>query len=227
VHRGRPCSCRLFRHGAMSPPSSADRSHRLSMPPDEWADGGCDGLRAPLISVLWRLSASAARSLVGCTGVTVTFGVYEFCCGTAWRLISSRTRNARTDACQYDAPLASVAYVHRWWGVPADGHECKVVIGIHEPTPFVVMAAAVAGLGSRAVCAAFTAAMTAYGGSSELLTDNERRSQRPVRQGVSGRVLIERIPRASGASPRSHKTTPRKAAFGPADPRPESALHRR
>jgi transposase InsO family protein len=94
----------------------------------------------------------------------------------------------------------------------ADGSELKIVTGIDDHSRFCVLAAVVRRATARAVCAAFIAAMTAYGIPEEVLTDNGKvftgRFTRPV--GVE--VLFGRICRENGivarlTKPRSPTTT--------------------
>lgn len=94
----------------------------------------------------------------------------------------------------------------------ADGRECKVVTGIDDHSRFVVMATVVADPGARAVCAAFTAAMAAYGVPSEVLTDNEKQFTGRFTKPYPAEVLFERIFRENGITtrltkPRSPTTT--------------------
>jgi transposase InsO family protein len=53
----------------------------------------------------------------------------------------------------------------------AGGRECKLVTGIDDHSRFVVIATVVAQPSARAVCQAFTEALTRYGVPSEVLTD--------------------------------------------------------
>lgn len=110
------------------------------------------------------------------------------------------------------------APMHLWQldivgGLPlADGRECKLLTGIDDHSRFIVIAAVLAAPSSRAVCAAFAAAMRRYGVPSEVLTDNggqfSGRHHRP--QPVE--VLFERVCRENGITqrltkPRSPTTT--------------------
>ena len=54
----------------------------------------------------------------------------------------------------------------------AGGRECKVITGIDDHSRFCVIAAVVMRATARAVCLAFTAAMTEYGIPFEVLTGN-------------------------------------------------------
>ena len=53
----------------------------------------------------------------------------------------------------------------------ADGTECKVITGMDDHSRFCVIATVVRRATGRAVCAAFVAAMAAYGIPDEVLTD--------------------------------------------------------
>jgi transposase InsO family protein len=93
-----------------------------------------------------------------------------------------------------------------------DGRECKLVTGIDDHARFVVMATVVSEPGARAVCAAFTAAMTAYGVPSEVLTDNGKQFTGRYTKPYQAEVLFERICRENGITarltkPRSPTTT--------------------
>ncbi len=94
----------------------------------------------------------------------------------------------------------------------ADGRECKLVTGIDDHARFVVMATVVAEPSARAVCAAFTAAMSAYGVPSEVLTDNGKQFTGRFTKPYPAEVLFERICRENGITtrltkPRSPTTT--------------------
>lgn len=94
----------------------------------------------------------------------------------------------------------------------ADGRECKLVTGIDDHARFVVMATVVTEPSARAVCAAFTAAMTAYGVPSEVLTDNGKQFTGRFTKPYPAEVLFERICRENGITtrltkPRSPTTT--------------------
>jgi transposase InsO family protein len=94
----------------------------------------------------------------------------------------------------------------------ADGRECKLVTGIDDHSRFVVIAAVVTEPSARAVCAAFTAAMTRYGVPSEVLTDNGKQFTGRYTQPRPAEVLFERICRENGITarltkPRSPTTT--------------------
>jgi hypothetical protein len=91
----------------------------------------------------------------------------------------------------------------------ADGRECKLVTGIDDHARFVVMATVVAEPGARAVCAAFTAAMAAYGVPSEVLTDNGKQFTGRFTKPYPAEVLFERIcPALRGARPNSEPLPP-------------------
>ena len=87
----------------------------------------------------------------------------------------------------------------------ADGRECKVVTGIDDHSRFVVVVAVVADPGSRAVCAAFSAAMTAYGVPLEVLTDNGKQFTGRFTKPYPAEVIFERICRENGITTRLTK----------------------
>jgi hypothetical protein len=53
----------------------------------------------------------------------------------------------------------------------ADGRDCKVITGIDDHSRFCVIATVVMRATARAVCLAFTTAMSEYGIPGEVLTD--------------------------------------------------------
>jgi transposase InsO family protein len=94
----------------------------------------------------------------------------------------------------------------------ADGRECKVITGIDDHSRFCVIAAVVMRATARAVCLAFTAAMTEYGIPSEVLTDNGKQFTGRFGKPRPAEVLFERICRENGITqrltkPRSPTTT--------------------
>jgi transposase InsO family protein len=94
----------------------------------------------------------------------------------------------------------------------ADGRECKLVTGIDDHSRFVVISTVVTEPSARAVCQAFTAAMTRHGVPSEVLTDNGKQFTGRFTKPYPAEVLFERICRENGIStrltkPRSPKTT--------------------
>jgi hypothetical protein len=96
--------------------------------------------------------------------------------------------------------------------VAAGGRECKLVTGIDDHSRFVVIAAVVAQPSARAVCQAFTEALTRYGVPSEVLTDNGKQFTGRFTKPLPAEVLFERICRENGITqrltkPRSPTTT--------------------
>jgi hypothetical protein len=94
----------------------------------------------------------------------------------------------------------------------ADGRECKLVTGIDDHSRFVVIATVVTEPSARAVCEAFSAAMTRYGVPSEVLTDNGKQFTGRFTKPYPAEVLFERICRENGITtrltkPRSPTTT--------------------
>jgi transposase InsO family protein len=94
----------------------------------------------------------------------------------------------------------------------ADGRECKLVTGIDDHSRFVVIAPVVTEPSARAVCQAFTAAMTRHGVPSEVLTDNGKQFTGRFTKPYPAEVLFERICRENGITtrltkPRSPTTT--------------------
>lgn len=94
----------------------------------------------------------------------------------------------------------------------AGGRECKLVTGIDDHSRFVVIATVVTEPSARAVCTAFTAAMSRYGVPSEVLTDNGKQFTGRFTKPYPAEVLFERICRENGITtrltkPRSPTTT--------------------
>lgn len=94
----------------------------------------------------------------------------------------------------------------------ADGRECKLVTGIDDHSRFVVSSTVVTEPSARAVCEAFSAAMTRYGVPSEVLTDNGKQFTGRFTKPYPAEVLFERICRENGITtrltkPRSPTTT--------------------
>jgi hypothetical protein len=88
-----------------------------------------------------------------------------------------------------------------------NGTERKAAVdgGAGSHARFVMMATVVAEPGARAVCAAFTAAMAAYGVSSEVLTDNGKQFTRRFTKPYPAEVLFERVCREDGITTRLTK----------------------
>jgi len=93
----------------------------------------------------------------------------------------------------------------------ADGSEVKILTGVDDHSRYCVVAAVMRRATGRAVCQAFTAALTRHGIPSEILTDNGKqftgRFNRPPVE-----VLFDRICRENGiehalTKPRSPTTT--------------------
>ena len=82
----------------------------------------------------------------------------------------------------------------------ADGRECKVITGIDDHSRFCVIAAVVMRATARAVCLAFTAAMTEYGIPSEVLTDNGKQFTGRFGKPRPAEVMFERICREASPS---------------------------
>ncbi|MFF3991677.1 IS481 family transposase [Streptomyces sp. NPDC001797] len=95
----------------------------------------------------------------------------------------------------------------------ADGRELKLVTGVDDHSRFCVIAAVVERATGRAVCAAFAAALMAFGCPEEVLTDNGKQfTGRFGTPGPSTEVLFDRICRLNGikhrlTKPRSPTTT--------------------
>jgi transposase InsO family protein len=94
----------------------------------------------------------------------------------------------------------------------SDGRECKLVTGIDDHSRFVVIATVVTEPSARAVCEAFSAAMTRHGVPSEVLTDNGKQFTGRFTKPYPAEVLFERICRENGITtqltkPRSPTTT--------------------
>ncbi|MBO2458172.1 transposase family protein [Actinomadura sp. LCR2-06] len=94
----------------------------------------------------------------------------------------------------------------------ADGRECKLVTGIDDHSRFIVIAQVVAQPSGRAVCQAFTDAMSRYGVPSEVLSDNGKQFTGRFTKPFPAEVMFERICRENGITarltkPRSPTTT--------------------
>jgi transposase len=87
----------------------------------------------------------------------------------------------------------------------AGGRECKVITGIDDHSRFCVIAAVVMRATARAVCLAFTAAMTEYGISFEVLTGNGKQFTGRFGKPRPAEVLSGRICRESGITQRLTK----------------------
>ncbi|MEU4235267.1 IS481 family transposase [Nonomuraea sp. NPDC026600] len=94
----------------------------------------------------------------------------------------------------------------------ADGSEAKLITGVDDHSRFCVIASVVARSTGRMVCAAFAAAMRAYGVPLEILTDNGKQFTGRFGGPKAGEVLFERICRQNGITlrhtpPRTPTTT--------------------
>lgn len=94
----------------------------------------------------------------------------------------------------------------------ADGRECKLVTGIDDHSRFMVITQVVVEPSGRAVCQAFTDAMSRYGVPSEVLTDNGKQFTGRFTKPFPAEVLFEKICRENGITarltkPRSPTTT--------------------
>lgn len=94
----------------------------------------------------------------------------------------------------------------------ADGSETKIVTGVDDHSRFCVIATVVRRATGRAVCAAFTDALHAYGFPDEVLTDNGKQFTGRFTKPRPAEVLFERICRENGivarnTKPRSPTTT--------------------
>jgi transposase InsO family protein len=94
----------------------------------------------------------------------------------------------------------------------ADGSEAKLITGVDDHSRFCVIASVVARPTGRLVCAAFAAAMRAYGVPLEVLTDNGKQFTGRFGGPKAGEVLFERVCRENGiklrhTAPRTPTTT--------------------
>nr|WP_084196103.1 IS481 family transposase [Streptosporangium amethystogenes] len=94
----------------------------------------------------------------------------------------------------------------------ADGGECKLITGVDDHSRFCVIASVVARPTGRQVCAAFAAAMRAFGVPLEVLTDNGKQFTGRFGGPKAGEVLFERVCRENGirllhTRPRTPTTT--------------------
>jgi transposase InsO family protein len=94
----------------------------------------------------------------------------------------------------------------------ADGRKCKVITGIDGHSRFCVIATVIARATARAVCLAFTTAMSDYGIPCEVLSDNGKQFTGRFGKPRPAEVLFERICRENGITqrltrPRSPTTT--------------------
>ncbi|WP_412740792.1 IS481 family transposase [Krasilnikovia sp. MM14-A1259] len=94
----------------------------------------------------------------------------------------------------------------------ADGSETKIVTGVDDHSRFCVIATVVRRATGRAVCAAFTDALRAYGFPDEVLTDNGKQFTGRFTKPRPAEVMFERICRENGivarnTKPRSPTTT--------------------
>jgi transposase InsO family protein len=83
-----------------------------------------------------------------------------------------------------------------------DAAECKLVTGVDDHSRFCVLARVVEQATSRAVCAAFTAALDRWGVPEEVLTDNGRQFTGRYGKPRPAEVLFERILRDNGITQR-------------------------
>jgi transposase-like protein len=136
----------------------------------------------------WQLSAGVSRSTV-----------YRVL--VRRHLIEPVSRRRRRDSCRRWERSAAMEL----WQMDvtaslflAGGRECKVITGIDDHSRFCVIAAVVMRATARAVCLAFTAAMTEYGISFEVLTGNGKQFTGRFGKPRPAEVLSGRICRESG-----------------------------
>jgi transposase InsO family protein len=80
----------------------------------------------------------------------------------------------------------------------ADGSEAKLISGIDDHSRFAVIGVVVARATSRAVCAAFVAALAEYGVPEQVLTDNGKQFTGKYGRPRPSEVLFDRICRMNG-----------------------------
>jgi len=80
----------------------------------------------------------------------------------------------------------------------ADGRECKLISGIDDHSRYCVIATVVSRATSRAVCAAFVAALESYGVPEEVLTDNGIQFTGKYLRPRPTEVLFDKICRHNG-----------------------------
>ncbi|MEU0518904.1 IS481 family transposase [Streptosporangium sp. NPDC006007] len=85
----------------------------------------------------------------------------------------------------------------------ADGRELKLISGIDDHSRFIVIAQLVVRASGRAVCAAFAAALRAFGVPDEVLTDNGKQFTGRFTKPRASEVLFERICRENGITART------------------------
>ncbi|GGQ36068.1 IS481 family transposase [Streptosporangium pseudovulgare] len=85
----------------------------------------------------------------------------------------------------------------------ADGRELKLISGIDDHSRFIVIAQLVVRASGRAVCAAFAAALRAFGVPEEVLTDNGKQFTGRFTRPRATEVLFERICRENGITART------------------------
>ena len=90
----------------------------------------------------------------------------------------------------------------------ADGSETKIVTGVDDHSRFCVIATVVRRATGRAVCAAFTDALHAYGFPDEVLTDNGKQFTGRFTRPRPAEVMFERICRRTATSNRGHRPQP-------------------
>ena len=79
-----------------------------------------------------------------------------------------------------------------------DGSEAKLISGIDDHSRFAVIGVVVARATSRAVCAAFVAALAEYGVPEQVLTDNGKQFTGKYGRPRPSEVLFDRICRMNG-----------------------------
>ncbi|MEU1418080.1 IS481 family transposase [Streptomyces sp. NPDC005731] len=87
----------------------------------------------------------------------------------------------------------------------ADGSECKMVTGIDDHSPFMVIAKVVQRATARAVCLAFGEALMRFGVPGEVLTDNGKQFTARFSPGKPGETMFDRICRENGITHRLTK----------------------
>jgi transposase len=87
----------------------------------------------------------------------------------------------------------------------ADGSELKILTGVDDHSRYCVVAAVMRRATGRAVCQAFTAALTRHGVPSEILTDNGKqftgRFNRPPVEVLFDRTIIDTVGRTGSSTP--------------------------
>jgi transposase InsO family protein len=204
----------VVRYEALGLPGLADRSRRPLTSPNE--------LRPAVVAMVCELRRTYPRwgaqriahelTLRGVEAPPSRSSVYRILVRHGLVAAQQQNHKRKYRRWQRDAPM-QLWQVDIMGGVfLVDGRECKLVTGIDDHARFVVMATVVADPGGRAVCAAFTAAMAAYGVPSEVLTDNGKQFTGRFTKPYPAEVLFERICRENGITtrltkPRSPTTT--------------------